>query len=111
MKSLLLSLAAAASLVSGAALADGRISATLASPHSGARQVIAFHSVWNCAGDTCVAQVAPDDAQTISGCKELAHEVGPLTAYAGDSKTLDAAGLAKCNTAAASPPAIGTASR
>ena len=111
MKSLLLTLISAASLVSGAALADGRISATLANPNSGAKQVIAFHSVWNCAGGACVAQVAPDDAQTVSGCKELAHEVGALTAYAGDTKTLDAAGLAKCNTAAAPPPVIGTASR
>ena len=116
MKSLLLPLLAAAtfagfSLPAATAAADGRITATLATPQTAKTQLIAFHSVWNCAGETCIAGETPDDAQTVSGCKELAKQVGPVTAYAGDAKTLDAAALAKCNTAAASPAPIGTASR
>jgi hypothetical protein len=97
--------------LAGGALADGRVTATLAAPGPAHAQLIAAHAVWNCDGANCVAALAPDDATGVSACKDLARKVGPLAAYAGERKSLDAAGLAKCNTAAASPANIGTASR
>jgi len=97
--------------LAGAATADSRIIATLQAPGAGHAQLIAAHAVWNCDGATCVAGLAPDGAASVIACKDLARHVGRLTAYAADSKTLDAGALAKCNTAAAAPANIGTASR
>jgi hypothetical protein len=94
----------------GAALADGRVTATLEAPQSHAK-FIAAHAVWNCDGASCVAGEAPDDSAGLSGCKELAKKVGRLSAYAGETKALDEKSLAKCNAVAATPAPIGTASR
>jgi hypothetical protein len=66
--------------------------------------------VWNCAGATCVALVAPDESFGPSSCKDLAKVVGHVASYASDTKTLDGKAMAKCNTGVA-PAAIGTASR
>jgi len=96
--------------LAGAAFADTSLTATLANPGGNAK-FIAAGAVWNCAGATCVAQVAPDDAQGISGCQELAHKIGRVTAFAGEAKSLDARGLERCNKEAATPKTIGTASR
>ncbi|MDQ2860963.1 MAG: hypothetical protein M3T55_09615 [Pseudomonadota bacterium] len=97
--------------LAGAATADSRIMATLEAPGAGHAKLIAAHAVWNCESGTCVAALAPDDAASVSACKDLAKQVGRLTAYAADRKALDASALAKCNTAAAAPANIGTASR
>jgi hypothetical protein len=97
--------------LAGAASADSRITATLEAPQAGHAKLIAAHAVWNCQAGTCVAQLAPDDAASVSACKDLAKQVGRLTAYAAESKSLDAGALARCNTAAAAPANIGTASR
>jgi hypothetical protein len=86
--------------VAGAALADSQINATLATPQSARVKLIAASAVWDCEADSCVAGLAPDDAIGVSGCKELAKQVGRLTAYAFDGKALDEKALAKCNTAA-----------
>jgi hypothetical protein len=96
----------------GAALADSQISATLETPQAAHLKLIAASAVWNCQGDTCFAAVAPDDAVGVSGCKELARQVGRLSAYTFDAKSLDEKGLAKCNTAAKAsvPAAMATAS-
>ena len=73
----------------GAALADSQISATLETPQAAHLKLIAASAVWNCQGDTCFAAVAPDDAVGVSGCKELARQVGRLSAYTFDAKSLD----------------------
>jgi hypothetical protein len=99
----------AACSLAGAAFADTTLTATLATPQTA--HFIAAHAVWNCAGTTCVASIAPDDSASASGCQELAKKIGHVISYAGESKTLDARGLEKCNKEAASPAAIGTASR
>ncbi len=98
----------------GSAAAEGRIVATLDGPQSTQGKLIAAHAVWNCQGATCVASVASDEAVSAvsaSACQDLAKKVGPLSAYVGQYKTLDAKALAKCNTAARGPATIGTASR
>ncbi|HEY5107690.1 MAG TPA: hypothetical protein VII73_13130 [Caulobacteraceae bacterium] len=95
----------------GAAAAEGKIVATLDGPQSTQGKLIAAHAVWNCQGATCVASVASDEAVSASACQDLAKQVGPLSAYAGQYKSLDAKALAKCNIAARGPATIGTASR
>ena len=97
--------------LAGAASADSRITATLEAPQAGHAKLIAAHAVWNCEAGTCVAQLAPDDAASVSACKDLAKQVGRLSAYAAERRSLDAGALARCNTAAAAPANIGTASR
>ena len=96
----------------GSAFADGRVTATLEAPQAAHAKFIAAHAVWNCAGTSCVAQLAPDAAGTLDGCREVASHVGRLASY-GQFKPLDSKALAKCNTAAASAPisANATASR
>lgn len=95
----------------GAAAADTSVNATLQTPQAGHAQLIAAGAVFNCTAGACTAQVAPDDATSVSSCKDLARHVGPLASYTAGPKTLDATALARCNTAAAAPAAIGTASR
>jgi len=101
----------AALSMAGSALADTSLKATLDTPQNAPVKFIAAHAVWNCAGSTCVASIAPDDSAGVSGCQELAHKIGHVAAYSGEAKGLDAKGLEKCNKSAASPAAIGTASR
>ena len=107
-----LAIAAAIAAISmaGSAFADTTLTATLASPGAPAK-FIAAHAVWNCQGSTCVASIAPDEALGVSGCKDLVKHIGRVSSYAGDAKSLDSKGLDKCNTSAASPAPIGTASR
>ena len=94
----------------GAAFADSQISATLASPQSAHVKLIAASAVWNCEADSCFAGIAPDDAIGVSGCKELAKQVGRLTAYTFDGKSLNDKALAKCNVAAKASLPMATAS-
>jgi hypothetical protein len=101
----------AALSLAGSALADTRLTATLDTPTAAPAKFIAAHAVWNCAGTTCVASMAPDDSAGVYGCQDLAHRIGHVASYAGESKSLDAKSLEKCNKSAASPAAIGTASR
>ena len=103
--------AIAALSLAGAAMAESQVSLTakLASPGAPAK-FIAAHTVWNCAGDTCVAQNAPDASFGPSSCRDLAKVVGQLASYSSDTQALDSKGLEKCN-GAASAKAIGTASR
>jgi hypothetical protein len=94
----------------GAAFADNTISAKLASPQSSPQNLVAASAVWNCEADSCVAGGAPDDALGVSGCKELAKQVGRLTAYSFDNKSLDDKALARCNTSAKASAPMATAS-
>jgi len=94
----------------GGALADSQITAKLEAPQSAPVKLIAASAVWNCESDSCFAGVAPDDAVGVSGCKELAKQVGRLSSYAFDGKSLDDKSLAKCNTAAKASMPMTTAS-
>ena len=94
----------------GAALADSLITAKLAAPQTEPVKLVAASAVWDCAADSCFAGVAPDDALGVSGCKELAKQVGRLSSYAFDGKSLDDKSLARCNTAAKATMPMTTAS-
>ncbi len=95
--------------LAGSAMADGSVKATLESPVAGRAKLIAAHAVFECEGVTCVAAVAPEDANDSYACQDLAKRVGRIVSYQ-EFKPLDDKGLAKCNTAAMAKP-IGTASR
>ncbi|MBA3811032.1 MAG: hypothetical protein H0X27_05190 [Caulobacteraceae bacterium] len=86
------------------------ISATLERPVASHAQFLLAHADWNCDGATCVGARVPAEAGALFGCRALVKKVGPVTAYS-EFKPTDDASLAKCNTAAAGPAPIGTASR
>jgi predicted metal-binding protein len=93
--------------LAGSAFAEARVSATLETPKPAKTKLIAAHAVFVCKDATCVAGLAPDDAASVSGCKDLAKKVGRLSAYGNEYKTLSAEQLATCN--AAAPASTGTA--
>jgi hypothetical protein len=101
--------ALAAISLAGSVFAETTVTATLNSAQAAPSKFIAASAVWNCAGTTCVATIAPDDATGVSGCKELAKKIGHIASYATESRSLDAKGLERCNIAATTPQA--TASR
>lgn len=109
MKLAIITAIAALSLAS-TAIAEVRLTATIDGPAANAK-FIAARSVWNCAGATCVASIAPDDSAGVFGCQDLARKVGHVASYATETKSLDAKALERCNKSAATPAAIGTASR
>ncbi len=99
------SLAAAAALTvslftAGSALADGRIAVALENPVAAKTKVVAGGAVFVCDGAECVSTAAPSRALTAVACKALAKEVGPVAAFGGDTKTLDADDLTRCNASA-----------
>jgi|HubBroStandDraft_3_1064219.scaffolds.fasta_scaffold997338_1 hypothetical protein len=94
----------------GSALADGMVTATLENPVAKPVKFIAAHAVFNCEDTTCVAALAPDDANDAYACKDVAKQVGRIASYK-EFKALDDKALAKCNVAAAGPKPVGTASR
>jgi len=103
--------ALAAISLAGSVFAETSVTATLDSPQANRVKFIASDAVWNCSGATCVAAVAPDTSEGVSGCKGLARKIGHIVSYTADAKTLDSKGLASCNAVAAGPHSIGTASR
>jgi hypothetical protein len=98
------SLAAAAALTTclfaGSAFADGRIAVALQNPVAAKTKVVAGGAVFVCDGAECVSTAAPSRALTAVACKALAKEVGPVAAFGGDTKSLDADDLTRCNASA-----------
>ena len=89
------------------AFAAGNISVALQAPVAAKTKVVAGGAVFSCVEATCVAANAPTRALTAATCKAVVKEVGAVTAFAGDRKSLEADDLARCNGA---PPATLTAS-
>jgi hypothetical protein len=96
--------------LAGSALADGVVTVSLENPVSGHAKFIAAHAVFNCEASTCVAALAPDDANDVYACKDVAKQVGRVVSYK-EFKALDDKAISKCNMSAAAPKTIGTASR
>lgn len=98
MKLKIIAASAALFLVSaGSALAEGTVTADLATAQTGVNKIVAANAVFTCAGQRCVAALTTDDTYSIRGCKALVKKVGKLTAYANPKHTLSADDLAKCN--------------
>lgn len=92
-----LALAAAAALfaTSGAALAGDLVTATLEAPLASKEKVVAASLVWNCEGATCVAL-----AQRPAGlraCRDLAKEVGRISAFGAETAKLEGDDITACN--------------
>lgn len=88
-------------LMAGAAFAaDGPVSAKLNAPLTAKTKVVAGGAVFVCDGAECVATSAPSRAITAASCKALAKEVGRVSAFGGETKSLDAEDLARCNASA-----------
>lgn len=86
--------------LAGSALADGRIAAALDAPVAAKTKVVAGGAVFVCEGAECVSAQAPSRALTAAACKALAKEVGRVAAFGGDTKSLDAEDLTRCNASA-----------
>ncbi|MDR3513123.1 MAG: hypothetical protein P4L73_15910 [Caulobacteraceae bacterium] len=100
MKIQAIALAAALSALAGSALADGRAQATLQAPLTKPVTVLAGDAFWNCQGAACVAEPASEQILTVSACRTLVKQTGPLATYSIDRTNLPANLLARCNTAA-----------
>ena len=87
--------------------AGGNITVALQAPVAAKTKVVAGGAVFSCVEATCVAANAPTRALTAATCKAVVKEVGAVTAFTGDRKSLEADDLARCNGAA---PATLTAS-
>ncbi|MFI4975303.1 MAG: CC_3452 family protein [Caulobacterales bacterium] len=96
-----LHLAAAALAVvvfaAGSAMAAGGVTATIESPVAKRIKLIAAESVWVCEKDSCVTGRTPDAAFGPPACQELAKQVGRISDYKGEVRSLTAAELDKCN--------------
>jgi hypothetical protein len=107
------SLAAVAALTTvmfaGSAFADGRIAVALDQPLAAKTKVVAGGAVFVCEGAECVSAQAPSRALTAVACKALAKEVGRVAAFGGDTKSLDADDLTRCNVAAKGGSAMASA--
>jgi hypothetical protein len=95
-----LSVSMSVSLFAGSAFADGRIAVALENPLAAKTKVVAGGAVFVCEGAECVSTAAPSRALTAVSCKALAKEVGRVAAFGGDTKSLDADDLTRCNASA-----------
>jgi len=95
-----LSVSLLAGPLAGNALADGRIAAALEAPVAAKTKVVAGGAVFVCDGAECVSAQAPSRALTAVACKALAKEVGRVSAFGGEAKSLDADDLTRCNASA-----------
>ena len=92
--------ALSASMFASAALADGRVAAALEAPVAAKTKIVAGGAVFVCDGVECVSTSAPSRTITAASCKALAKEVGRVSAFGGETKSLDAGDLDRCNSSA-----------
>jgi hypothetical protein len=89
--------AAAMAFASTAALAAEPVTAKLASPLAEPAKPVAGAAIFDCQGDTCVAANPVDRTTDPTGCRELARQVGKITAFGDAKRAFSAAKLAQCN--------------
>ena len=92
--------AAVISLSATAAFAAEPVTAKLAQPVASPVKFIAGGAVFNCDGDTCVANATTTQTYATDTCKTVASKVGAIATFAG-RRSFDDARLAQCNVAAA----------
>ena len=92
---------AAAVAFAGTAFAGTAFTAKLETPMPKAEKIVAAKALWNCADDTCRAEL---DRKTVrvSTCKRVAREIGKLAEFSTEAESLSEADLARCNEAAKS---------
>ncbi|NWG52459.1 MAG: hypothetical protein HXY28_01955 [Hydrogenophilaceae bacterium] len=78
----------------GVAQARDLFTAQLQAPAQESR-VIARSTLWTCEGDVCRAM--PRHGVSVSACRALVREIGPVTSYGAEDDQLSAAQIAECN--------------
>jgi hypothetical protein len=91
--------AAFVSLSATAALAAEPVTVKLQAPVAQPVKFIAGGAIFNCDGDTCVANATTSATFGADTCKTVAAKVGAVSTFTG-RKALDEARLAQCNIAA-----------
>ncbi|MDB5448651.1 MAG: hypothetical protein JWQ97_3968 [Phenylobacterium sp.] len=96
-----ITLAAAAAMfaMASAAVAAEPVVAKLQAG-GGAQKPVAGGAVFECLGDVCASRTPSADTASVRGCKELARQVGAMTAFGPSSRPLSADQLATCNESA-----------
>ena len=89
--------AAAMSFASVSAFAAQPVTAKLASPLAEPAKPVAGSAIFDCQVDTCVAVNPVDRTTDTTGCRELARQVGKVTAFGDARHPFDAGKLAACN--------------
>lgn len=97
MKSFLL--AATIAAVAAPALASGVWTATPAQASS-KTSFVAGSVIWACSGSTCRTTSDTTGADSLSACRDLASQLGPITAFAIDGHAYSTQRLASCNVSA-----------
>jgi hypothetical protein len=93
-----LALAAALSALAGSAFAyGGATQATLLHPVATPVEVIAGDGVWNCAASACTSGSATEQSLSVSACKTIVKQAGPVTAFTVSGASLKDAEIARCN--------------
>lgn len=94
----LVSAAALALFSASAAYADSDIFTVQLQAPTSETTVAARNTVWTCEGEICRAR--PNHAVSVSACRALAREVGPVASYGTDERQLTEEQLAACNSSA-----------
>jgi hypothetical protein len=74
--------------------------AKLQTPVASATRPVASDSVYECLGDICAARAGWETAGGMRGCRDLARQVGAVTAFGTGAKQLTADKLTECNQSA-----------
>ena len=91
--------AALTTLIAAPALASEPVTAKLAQPVAQPVKFIAGGAIFNCDGDTCVAQAATSETFSTASCKQIAAKVGPVAAFTS-FRPMDEQRLTACNASA-----------
>jgi hypothetical protein len=85
--------------ISTAAFAADPVTAKLAQPVAQPVKFIAGGAIFNCDGDTCVAQATTTETFSTASCKQVAAKVGQIAAFTG-VRAMDEQRLSACNLSA-----------
>ena len=94
----LLAAAVVLALSVGSAQARETLAVKLETPIGKQERVIADRLLFNCIGDQCAAVLR--SKISVRTCRELAKEVGPITAFGSANQSLNDEELGRCNAAA-----------
>lgn len=91
----MLAAAVVLALSTGAAQARETLAVRLQAPIAAQERVIADRMLFNCVGDQCAAVLRTK--LSVRTCRELAKEVGPITAFGAGAQSLTEEELTRCN--------------
>jgi hypothetical protein len=84
--------------VASHAFADGATHVNLQQPVAKPIEFVVTGAVWHCADTSCIAVSTPDQTFGANQCHDVAKHAGAAVSEFKDAyKSLDAAGLDKCN--------------